>query len=261
MREISIHNDENLAVFIASQVLLIVAPPVYALTNYLFLGRTLFYVPYLSPMHPGRVISTFVGLDVLVEILTGNGASDLANLSSSPEQIAVGRGLIRASLLLQVVLFLGFTSVEVLFHVRCIRAGVMTSKLQTVVTLLYTSSALILIRNIYRVIEQWNGYTGYLQSHEAFFYVFDASLMLVNSVVLNVWHPAKYLPENNKVYLKQNGVTEAEGPGWVDGRAWWVSVLDPFDLVGLAQGRDRKTRFWEEETAEVGRETGEMNKN
>ena len=54
---------------------------------------------------------------------------------------------------------------------------------------------------------------GYLQSHEAFINVFGAALMLVNSVVLNMWHPARYLPGNNKVLLKKDGVTELEGLG------------------------------------------------
>ena len=123
----------------------------------------------------------------------------------------------------------------------------MTAKLRSIVALLYASSALILVRNIYRCIEVWQGYTGYLQRHEAFFYVFDAGLMLVNTIMLNVWHPARFLPRSNKVYLARDGVMELEGPGWVDKRPWWVSVLDPFDLNGLIRGKDKETAFWEHE--------------
>ncbi|KAL6720129.1 hypothetical protein ACLMJK_002050 [Lecanora helva] len=225
--------------------------PVYSLTNYMLLGRTLYYIPYLSMIHPGRVISTFVGLDVIVEILTGNGAAKIANLSNSPEQIRIGNGLIRASLLLQIVLFALFVSLEVIFHMRLIKAGIMNKKLKVVVALLYGSSALILVRNIYRCIEVWQGYTGYLQRHEAFFYVFDAGLMLANTVMLNIWHPARYLPKSNKTYLAKDGVTELEGPGWVDPRPWWVTTLDPFDVVGLIKGKDKKTAFWENESAQA----------
>lgn len=217
----------------------------YALTNYMLLGRTLYYVPYLSMIHPGRVISTFVGLDVMVEILTGNGAAKVSNPSNPPGQIRIGSGLIRASLLLQIVLFTLFISMEVTFHMRLVKAKIMNAKLRMIVTLLYTSSALILIRNIYRCIEVWQGYTGYLQKHEAFFYVFDGSLMLVNSVMLNIWHPTEYLPASSKVYLAKDGVTELEGPGWVDPRPWWASRLDPFDFVGLIKGNDKRTAFWE----------------
>lgn len=217
----------------------------------MLLGRTLYYVPYLSMIHPGRVISTFVGLDVLVEILTGNGAAKVANLSSTPEQIKIGNGLIRASLLLQIHLFALFISLEIVFHMRLVKSRIKHAKLFTIVALLYTSSALILIRNIYRCIEIWRGYTWYLQKHEAFFYIFDAGLMLVNSIMLNVAHPARFLPRSNKVYLARDGVTELEGPGWVDPRPWWATALDPFDLVGLIKGRDKKTAFWENEEAQA----------
>lgn len=88
----------------------------------------------------------------------------------TPEQIAVGHGLIRASLLLQILLFGLFISLEVVFHMRLVKAGIWDRKLRTITVLLYTSSALILIRNIKRCIEVWQGYTGYLQKHEAFFY-------------------------------------------------------------------------------------------
>lgn len=47
MREIPIRHSHNLGLFVAAEVLLIAAPPVYELTNYMLLGRTLFYVPYL----------------------------------------------------------------------------------------------------------------------------------------------------------------------------------------------------------------------
>lgn len=214
------------------------------------LGRTLYYVPYLSPIHPGRVISTFVGLDIIVAILTGNGAAKVSNIDNSATELRLGRGLLRTSILLQVICFLGFIALEVTFHRRCLRANIPNKKLRMIIILLYTSSALILIRNVYRVVEVFQGYTGYLQTHEAFFYVFDGTLMLINSMMLNLFHPMMFLPHSNKTYLCRNGVTETEGPGWVDKRPLLVTVFDPLDLVGLFIGRDKITKFWETEQAQ-----------
>jgi hypothetical protein len=45
-------------------------------------------------------------------------------------------------------------------------------------------------------------------------------------------------------FLEREGVTEVDGPGYKDGRAFWVTVVDPFDLWGLVKGRERE-RFWE----------------
>src|SRR4051812_29691308 len=141
---------------------LIASRPIYAAADYFILGRTLYYIPYLSPIHPGRVVSTFIGVDVIIEILTGNGAAKLANSSLSPTQIKIGRDMIRASLVLQVILFLCFVALAAWFHRQCHRAGVVTRKLRTIMIALYVSSALILTRSIYRTVEFFEGYTGYL---------------------------------------------------------------------------------------------------
>ena len=68
--------------------------------------------------------------------------------------------------------------------------------------------------------------------------------MIANSVLLNFRHPASFLPSSNKVYLAEDGVTEIEGPGFLDKRNFFVTLVDPFDLVGLFRGRD-KEKYWE----------------
>ena len=65
--------------------------------------------------------------------------------------------------------------------------------------------------------------------------------------MLNVYHPMMFLPHSNKIYLSQDGVTELEGPGWVDKRPFWLTFIDPFDVVGLLKGKDKANKFWEVE--------------
>ncbi|RHZ67332.1 putative RTA1 domain protein [Aspergillus thermomutatus] len=43
-----------------------------------------------------------------------------------------------------------------------------------------------------------------------YFYVFEASLMLLNSLLWNVFNPGRYLPRNHTVYLAADGTTEIE---------------------------------------------------
>ena len=71
--------------------------------------------------------------------------------------------------------------------------------------------------------------------------------MIINSALLNVRHPRRYLPRNNKIYLAQDGVTEIEGPGYEDKRPFLKTIIDPFDIVGLVKGRDKAARYWEEQ--------------
>ena len=57
--------------------------------------------------------------------------------------------------------------------------------------ILYATSALILIRSIFRIIEYIQGNSGYLLSHEVYLYVFDAVLMFMVMVLFNWIHPSQ----------------------------------------------------------------------
>ncbi|KAL9615049.1 MAG: hypothetical protein Q9167_000472 [Letrouitia subvulpina] len=259
MHEVSAFYPHDLGIFIASLVLLYLAPPVYALTNYITLGRTLYYIPYLSPIHPGRVVTTFIFIDVVIGIVTGHGAANASNQDNSPSKQASGRALLKASILLQVFSFLAFIVLEVFFHMRCLKAQILppkikenetakkqSKKLQNVLTLMYVSGAIISCRHIYRTVETFEGFDGYLFSHEWPFYVFDGAFMAISAVGWNIWHPMRFLPTDNRVYLSKDGVTELLGPGWVDKRPFLITLIDPFNLGGIFMRRD-KDRFWERE--------------
>ena len=82
--------------------------------------------------------------------------------------------------------------------------------------------------------------------YEWYFYVFEAAVMLTNLVMFNVLHPRRYLPRNNKIYLSPDGITEIEGPGYEDPRKLWQTLIDPFDIRGLINGRGRQNEeFWQ----------------
>jgi len=244
MREVGAYNYDDLGILIASVVLIMSGPPVYAAINYMILSRVLFYMPYISPMHPGRVITTFLAIDGIVEILIGQGASRMANSSESDAFREVGANLVKSALIIQAVMFLLFIWLAAHFHRKAAKEGILPRNIRTVLIVLYTSSAIVTIRCIYRIVEFFEGWTGTLYTNEPYFWVFDAALMFVNTLILNIWHPGRRLPPSNKTYLAKDGVTELRGPGWKDKRNFLVTLIDPFDLVGLFQGVDKKTAFW-----------------
>ncbi|KAF4453754.1 hypothetical protein F53441_3647 [Fusarium austroafricanum] len=249
---------ENLSIFIASVCITYAAPPLLELQNYRILGRILYYVPYHSPIHPGRVLTTFGFISGIVEALNGWGASYSANQSLTNREIETGHALIKTSLLLQVVVAVLFISLAVTFHRRCAASGITSERLNKPLWTLYISMTLILSRTIYRIVEYFSvaelrygpGFDpatiNRVVRYEWFFYVFEAALMLTNIAMFNVRHPRRYLPNNNKIYLAPDGVTEIEGPGYRDPRKLWQTLLDPFDIQGLVTGRGRETeKFWE----------------
>lgn len=259
------YNPSSLAYLIASTVLVMSGPPIYALINYFILSRILFYIPYLAPLHPGRVATTFVGLDAVCEILIGQGAWRMANSSMTDAQRQLGARLVMASLCLQAALFGAFGLLAAQFHRRARKAGVLTKDLAVVLKVLYVSAAIITMRCIYRLVEYVEGWDSAIYKNEVYFWVFDAAIMFVNTVLLNIWHPGKRLPRSNSVFLARDGVTERRGPGWKDDRPWIITVFDPFDLWyvhltfwaycrqdyvadlqrGLLRGQDKKTQFWD----------------
>lgn len=109
---------------------------------------------------------------------------------------------------------------------------------------LYASNMLLLLRNTFRTAAFFYPWDSVANGKEWPIWVFEFVPMVVNSYLMNVLPPAKYLPANAKVYLAMDGTTEIEGPGMVDKRPFLYTLFDPFDIVGIVKQKDRKNRYW-----------------
>ncbi|EOO02538.1 putative rta1 domain protein [Phaeoacremonium minimum UCRPA7] len=273
LREIGTFNYDNLDIFLSSTVLIYAAPPLYELGNYQILGRILYYVPQLAPMHPGRVLTTFAAISGIVEALNANGAINASNSDLPMSRQNIGKALLKAALLIQIGVIFLFVLTAAYFQRQCIKNGIRNAKLNGALLTLYISSALITVRTIYRIVEYFSLAKLHFEEgmdpmsfspiirYEWFFYVFEAVLMICNQVLWNVRHPRRYLPSSTKVYLAKDGVTEILGPGYKDERNFLVTLFDPFDIYGLIKGRDKKTRFWENEAPTEDASRKENNRN
>jgi hypothetical protein len=215
-------------------MLLYSARPLLELANYKVLGRIFYYVPYFSPLPPDKVMTTFGGLMVMVETLNALGVSLSANpTAKNPE---LGIYLTIAAIGIQLVVILIFISLAAVFHHRCAKANLKNKAVITSLYILYVSMALIFIRCIYRFVEHLDhkkvDITNIealraitpLKRYEWVFYIFEASFMLVNSVIWNIWNPGRYLPKYNHIYLARDGITELEGESDRDDRPLLVKT-------------------------------------
>ena len=209
--------------------------PLLELANYHILGRLFYYVPSHAPIPASNVLRTFGGLMVIVELLNALGASLAVNASASAAQQTTGGNLIIAAISLQLLVILIFIYLAGTFHRRCARAHLGSSSVRTLLLVLYSSMTLIFLRCIYRLVEHVGPTKKDISDiealrrlsplfrYEVFFYVFEATLMLMNSALWNVWNPGRLLPKDYHVYLSADGA-ECVGEKAVDTRPMWAKV-------------------------------------
>jgi RTA1 like protein len=116
--------------------------------------------------------------------------------------VELGEKLIKIGLAIQLVFFGFFVVVASIFHFRARKAGYGARNSsngngargwESLLWSLYIVSALILVRSVFRLVEYGGGSQGYLISHEAFLYIFDACLMCIVPVVMALIHPSEVL--------------------------------------------------------------------
>ena len=254
-RMASIYNDQNIDIFVAQYVLLFVGPPLFAGAEYFIFGRVLAYVPYHTPIHPGRVLTTFVFFDMIVEVLAINGASAMASAKTVKER---NSGMVRmeVALILQSLLEVIFLSAVNLIERRCRQGKLFPRNLKIVCYVLYVTSAMMLVRCVYRIVEGFEAMNctiddpncGAVDRHEWFFYVFEVANIFLFVMLLTIFPPGKYLPPTDKVYLDPVDGTERVGPGFAnaDKRPFLYTLVDPFNLNSVFTGQGLiEDKFWE----------------
>jgi hypothetical protein len=135
--------------------------------------------------------------------------------AKTASKLKLGENVIVVGLIVQIIFFGFFVFVSIVFHKRMSSSP--TSAVVTVsfnwdryMKVLYFASILIMVRCLYRVIEYIQGSTGFLQSHEYFAYIFDATLMVSVMATFILFHPSqifagrhKELDETELIYGRQ----------------------------------------------------------
>lgn len=254
MRIASSYEPGNINLYIAQTCLILAGPPIYSAAEYNVLGRLMHYTPMHSPINPSRVLYFFIYVGAAVESLTAVGAVRLSAANGNMDKLKDGETFISIALVLQGVVECLFMSMVALVHYRCARAKMLTPKVHTICIMLYGTSALVLLRCIFRAVESFStlnvidsgtcdGTCRAVLRHEWYIYVFEAAPMVLYTYWLNIVHPGRFLPHSTKVYLDFNGV-ERVGPGWIDHRTTWMTFVDPFDIRGRMSGNLDHEQYW-----------------
>ncbi|KAK0644888.1 Protein RTA1 [Lasiodiplodia hormozganensis] len=202
-------NNYTLYPFAIQNSYILLAPTLFAASIYMTLGRVILLTggEARSPVARRWLTKAFVAGDILCLVVQGGGggmstaAALSSNSTSSSSKLLAnaGKGLTIFGLVAQLVIFAGFVGVAGTFHRRLNKwptAGAIAPEevarcWKGVMGALYVVSGLIGVRNAVRVVEYCEGMKGYIITHEAFLYVFDALLMFAAMAVLGWIYPGE----------------------------------------------------------------------
>ncbi|KAH8700718.1 putative RTM1-like protein [Talaromyces proteolyticus] len=205
------NNTDSVPIYSIQAILILLAPPLYAASIYMVLGRLIVYLRAegLSVVSIKWMTKVFVTGDVIAFVMQAAGGGIMA--SGTISSYNLGEHVTVGGLCVQLVFFGLFIITCALFHLRIRKKPTpevialaarlnerTTRSWQTVLVGLYAASALILVRSIFRLVEYAQGNAGYLISHEVFMYVFDSTLMFLAMVAMNIFHPSMILVGSQK---------------------------------------------------------------
>ena len=189
-RAVSHFFPPSLGPYIIQSLLTLVAPALFAAIVYMILGRIirLLHAEHHSMVQVNQLTKLFVLFDVLIFQVQSAGAGLQAQKKPSAQHF--GQILVLVALVLQIVVFAMFVIVAAVFQRRVVSQPTQQSqgplRWKRHMNALYGISGLVLLRNIIRVVEYAQGYSGYINGHEWFLYTFDAVSMFGVMVVMGV---------------------------------------------------------------------------
>ncbi|KAK2757254.1 hypothetical protein FQN54_004768 [Arachnomyces sp. PD_36] len=182
--------------YIIQSLFLLLAPALFAASIYMELGRiiALLQGEQHAVIRRTWMTKVFVTGDVLSFVVQGAGGGIMS--SGTPSNLSLGQNVIIVGLAIQLLFFGFFIVTTSLFHRRMIAYPTSASFTVQIswrkhILTLYVVSVLIILRSIFRVAEYVLGNDGALLKSEVYLFVFDAALMWILMVVLNVVHPGE----------------------------------------------------------------------
>ncbi|EFE31537.1 RTA1 domain protein, putative [Trichophyton benhamiae CBS 112371] len=180
--------------YIIQNLFLLLAPALFAASIYMQLGRLIILLgaEHHSIVRRSWMTKIFVTGDILSFVVQGLGGGIMA--SGKPSNLSLGEKIVVVGLIIQILFFGFFIVVSVIIHLR-MRTHPTTASLslhfswRKYLYSLYVVSTLVMIRSIFRVAEFAQGTNGTLLKQEYYLYIFDATLMFILMVTLNVIHP------------------------------------------------------------------------
>ncbi|PNP73620.1 hypothetical protein FNYG_13035 [Fusarium nygamai] len=199
--------------FILQNVLLLAGTPFLAATIYMSLRRvaTALDSQHLSFISLRWLTKLYVLIDIACIVSQFIGA--IIPASGEPDAITKGRTILIAGLIVQLCALSIFilTSLYLYVRIRQETGPFLDSSLvrwRRYFRTIEAVTVIMIIRSIVRAVEYLQGQGGFVISHEAFIYLFDALLMLLAMVLFLIVHPGRLV--KNGTGMKWRGQTQID---------------------------------------------------
>ncbi|KAL4898702.1 RTA1 like protein-domain-containing protein [Aspergillus ambiguus] len=212
------HFDINaLGPYIVQTMLILVAPPLFAASIYMTLGRLVVALgEEPASLVPVRwMTKVFVVGDIISFLLQCGGGGYMA--AGTLDAMKNGEHIVIAGLAIQLLWFGFFVVVASVFHWRVaqrpkemspkeLRSHSSRFSWSSLMWALYIACTLILVRSIFRVVEFVQGNAGFIMRHEYLLYIFDALLMALTGIALFVIFPGSFVSQHRHHDLSEDTV-------------------------------------------------------
>ncbi|EJD06073.1 RTA1 like protein, partial [Fomitiporia mediterranea MF3/22] len=197
LRFASTENPTVFGLFIATQILIVVAPAAFLAFNYIVYGRLIRTFATsrdrYSLIRPEKVARIFIISDVVTFMVQGGGGG----LQAQEDSANAGRVILLAGIIVQALSYVVFWFLLIHSH----RVFCNDGKFDkynfpwSLMTALHISSVFIIIRATYRVVELAQGNDGYLLTHEVTFYTLDTIPLFFATAIYTYFWPGALIED------------------------------------------------------------------
>ncbi|CAE6476371.1 unnamed protein product [Rhizoctonia solani] len=208
-------NPHKLGLYIIMNMFTVLSPCAFIAAVYMLLGRLALHLDadeYLL-VKARTITKLFLSSDIITLLIQASGGG----MSAMESMRNIGKTIFLIGLIVQLISFILYMGVFVVFLYRmkvnrpkeCTlprnKAEFFTNW-TTLAGSMMISCIGILIRSVFRTIENSQGYHGYLAVHEVYFYVLDTLPLFIATVVFVVTWPPLYLTRYGHVYSSDTAV-------------------------------------------------------
>lgn len=201
----------NKTAFLIQISTLVIAPIFFAAAIYLVLARLIVRRgPKYSLLKPRTYLWVFCTADFISLLIQAAGGGMASAASNQNKSAKPGTNVIVTGIVFQLVSMTIFSACFAVFLWRS--RGLHTPKNEQLVigsTLL--ALVVVYIRSFYRTIELFQGWQGYLITHERYFVALDAAMMIIAAIALAVLDPATLLKDADTEAFEKRGLDSSGG--------------------------------------------------